>query len=231
MHQLFTRGLWGEEQKETEYGPIPMSWRTIPLGGSCSVQGGVTKGRTIDPNEALEVPYLRVANVQDGRLDLTDIKRIVIRRAELQRYLLRDKDVLLTEGGDLDKLGRGFIWRGQIPNCVHQNHIFAVRPDPNVVLPEYLAYLVQSPYGKAYFLTVAHKTTNLATINSTKLKAFPILAPPLDEQREIVSALEAIDNSLTLHERKRSALTDLFNTLLQDLMSGRVRVKAKAGAA
>ncbi|MGH7717889.1 MAG: restriction endonuclease subunit S, partial [Gemmatimonadaceae bacterium] len=103
MRQFFTWGLRGEAQKETDYGPLPSSWRTMSLGECCTVQSGVTKGRVIPREESLEVPYLRVANVQDGHLDLDEIKTIAIRRDELPRYLLRAGDVLLTEGGDFDK--------------------------------------------------------------------------------------------------------------------------------
>jgi len=228
MRQVFACGVRQGSQVESEFGPLPAEWPTVPLGTCCTVQSGVTKGRDIAANEAIEVPYLRVANVQDGHIDLSEVKTIAIRRDELARFLIRDGDVLLTEGGDLDKLGRGFIWRGQIANCVHQNHVFAVRAHRDVLLPEFLAYLVQSPYGRAYFLAVAHKTTNLATINSTKLKAFPVPLPPLDEQREIVRVLEAIDRKIDLHERKRATLQELFDTLLHDLMTGRLRVDALA---
>jgi type I restriction enzyme S subunit len=169
--------------------------------------------------------------VQDGYLDLRDIKTIVIRRNELPRYLLRDGDVLLTEGGDFDKLGRGFIWRGEVPNCVHQNHVFAVRVDRSILCPEFLAYLVQSSYGRAYFLTVAHKTTNLATINSTKLKALPVPLAPMEEQREIVRILETIDRKIEVHQRKYAVLRELFDTLLHDLMTGRIRVPESLVAA
>jgi type I restriction enzyme S subunit len=224
MRQLFTRGLRGEAQKETDYGPLPESWETSPLGSCATVQTGVTKGRAISPEDALEVPYLRVANVQDGHLDLREMKRITIRRAELDGYLLRDGDVVLTEGGDFDKLGRGFIWRGEVAICVHQNHVFAVRADRTILLPEFLAYLAQSPYGRAYFLSVAHKTTNLACINSTKLKALPVPLPALPEQHEIATALQTIDRKLAHHERKRDTLQELFKTLLHELMTGRIRV-------
>lgn len=224
MRRLFTSGTSNHPTKETDFGPAPENWPSEPLGQCCHVQSGVTKGRAIAPSEAVEVPYLRVANVQDGHLDLREIKTIAIKRKELERYLLREGDVLLTEGGDFDKLGRGFIWLGQIPNCIHQNHIFAVRPDPAKLVPDFLAYLVQSPYGKAYFLTVAHKTTNLASINSTKLKALPVLIPPKDEQQEIARILKALDRKIALHERKRATLQELFQTLLHQLMTARVRV-------
>ena len=94
---------------------------------SCSeVQTGVAKGRRLNGADTISVPYLRVANVQDGFLDLSEMKSIEIRRSELERYSLQAGDVVLTEGGDFDKLGRGFIWNGEVRCCVHQNHIFAL---------------------------------------------------------------------------------------------------------
>ena len=222
MRELFTRGLRGEAQKEIDFGLVPESWSVKLLDDCAHVQTGVTKGRKLD--DAIEVPYLRVANVQDGHLDLREIKTIQIRRNELERFLLKDGDVLLTEGGDFDKLGRGFIWRSEIAGCVHQNHVFAVRADRQQLLPEFLAYLAQSHYGKAYFLLVAHKTTNLASINSTKLKAFPVLLPKLDEQRDIVAILDAIDRKIDLHQRKRAVLEELFKSLLHKLMTGEISV-------
>jgi type I restriction enzyme, S subunit len=224
MRQLFTRGLRGQPLKQTDYGELPTSWPTPLLRECCAVQTGATKGRKIAADEAIEVPYLRVANVQDGRLDLREMKRITIRKGELDGYLLRDGDIVVTEGGDFDKLGRGFIWRSEVANCVHQNHIFAVRPDRAMLSPEYLAYLVQSPYGRSYFLAVAHKTTNLACINATKLKAFPVPVPPMDEQLEIAAILQSVDRTLTVHERKRSTLQELFKTMLHQLMTGQIRV-------
>ncbi|MET7140540.1 restriction endonuclease subunit S [Xanthomonas sp. PPL139] len=225
MSRLFTRGLRDEAQKETGFGSIPEAWTVIPLNECATVQTGAAKGRKLPEDEAVDVPYLRVANVQDGRLDLREMKTIRIRQSEIQRYRLLPGDVVLTEGGDFDKLGRGFIWRGELDFCVHQNHVFAVRPDRGQLLPEFFAYLAQSAYGKAYFLKVAHKTTNLACINSTKLKEFPVPIPPtLDEQSEIVAILDALDRKVALHREKRAVLEELFQSLLHKLMTGEIRV-------
>lgn len=224
MQHIFTHGLRGKPTRETRFGDVPANWREESLGSCCQVQTGITKGRRIPAEEAIEVPYLRVANVQDGHLDLREMKTITIRRSELVRFRLQEGDVVLTEGGDFDQLGRGFIWHGQVPDCAHQNHVFAVRTDSKRLLPEFLAYLVQSPYGKSYFLEVAHKTTNLACINSTKLKAFPTLVPDLDEQRDITAALAILDRKLAHHQQKRTALNDLFQTTLHQLMTAQTRV-------
>lgn len=148
----------------------------------------------------------------------------MIRSKEKDRYLLRKGDVVLTEGGDFDKLGRGFIWNGEIEECVHQNHIIAVRVDHSQLLPQFFAHLSQSPYGKAYFLSVAHKTTNLACVNTTKLKGFPVLLPTLAEQEEIAQVLETVSEKLTQHTQKKQSLSNLFRTLLHQLMTAQIRV-------
>ncbi|MFZ0615040.1 MAG: restriction endonuclease subunit S [Chthoniobacterales bacterium] len=235
MHKLFTEGLprrslgeggppRHEPQKQTEIGPVPESWEVVALSECAVVQTGIAKGRKVNAEEAVEVPYLRVANVQDGYLDLSEMKTITIRKNEQQRFALQDGDVVLTEGGDFDKLGRGFIWHGEIENCVHQNHVFAVRPDKEQISSEFFAYQSQSPYGKSYFLSVAHKTTNLACINTTKLKAFPVLLPPQDQQEDIVEACRSIDGKIRNATNKKNQLQDLFRTILHELMTARIRV-------
>jgi type I restriction enzyme S subunit len=224
MQHLFTHGLRGEKTKMTEFGPIPANWRIEILRDCATVQTGVAKGRKIAEHEALELPYLRVANVQDGHLDLTEMKTIRLRQSERSRFSLQDGDVVLTEGGDFDKLGRGFVWEGQIPDCVHQNHVFAVRADCKLLRPHFLAYLAQSSYGKAYFLKIAHKTTNLACINTTKLKRLPVPIPDRAEQDEIVASISTVDARTFHHESKKASLQDLFKTTLNKLMTGDIRV-------
>jgi type I restriction enzyme S subunit len=225
MHKLFTEGTRCESLKQqTPLGPVPASWSVVPLGECCQVQTGIAKGRKVNPDDAITVPYLRVANVQDGRLDLSDVKTITIRTNEFSRFSLRPGEVVLTEGGDLDKLGRGFIWNGEVPECVHQNHIFAVRPDVSRLSSEFIAYQTQSPYGKRYFLSVAHKTTNLACINTSKLKAFPVLVPTGEEQREIVSVLQLLDQRRAIAANCLAAIRSLYRTLLHQLMTAQVRV-------
>jgi type I restriction enzyme S subunit len=119
MQRLFTYGPGAEPAptKETEFGIVPEHWKIVPLETCAFVQTGAAKGRKLGDSRTVNVPYLRVANVQDGYLDLSEVKYIQIRKSEIERYSLQSGDVVLTEGGDFDKLGRGFIWRGQIPNC------------------------------------------------------------------------------------------------------------------
>jgi len=198
-------------------------WVEKPLFECATVQTGVSKGRKLNHEELISVPYLRVANVQDGYLDLHEIKEIQIRPQEKTRYTLQPGDVLLTEGGDFDKLGRGFVWNGEIADCIHQNHVFAVRVDQTKLDPHFFAYQAQSPYGKQYFLSVAHKTTNLACINTTKLKAFPVLLPPLTEQKKIAGILSTLQRAIEAQERIIQTTTELKQALMQKLFSEGLR--------
>ncbi len=96
----------------------------------------------------------------------------------------------MTEGGDFDKLGRGYVWENQIERCLHQNHIFAVRPRRDILNPGFLSFVMSSGYGRAYFTATSKQSTNLASTNSTKLRNFPIPMPDLAEQDQIVSAID-----------------------------------------
>ena len=142
-------------------------------------------------SDSVTLPYLRVANVQDGHLDLGTITEIRVPKAVARSVMLRSGDVLMTEGGDLDKLGRGTVWNGEIENCLHQNHVFAVRPDQDRLMPEYLALITQSAYARAYFESTGTKTTNLASTSSSKIRDFKIPYVNVDEQRRIIDFLDA----------------------------------------
>lgn len=163
---------------------------TFPLAQIADIAAGITLGRKTKETELVQVPYLRVANVQDGHLLLSDLKTIAATRREIEKWALKDGDLLLTEGGDLDKLGRGACWRNQVPLCIHQNHIFRVRLPADRYEPDYVSFQIASPYGKAYFLAHAKKTTGIASINQRVLGAFPLMSPPLCEQRRIAAHLK-----------------------------------------
>jgi type I restriction enzyme S subunit len=137
---------------------------------------------------------------------------------------LRYGDILLTEGGDADKLGRGTFWEEQVPGCIHQNHIFRVRFDLNRFCPQFVSFQMGSTYGKNYFLTNAKQTTGIATINRAVLSGFPILVPPIDEQISITLKLNkektqaaALQQSL---QSQLDAIDQLPAALLRQAFNG-----------
>lgn len=170
-------------------GDIPAHWSLTRLKHVAIVQTGIAKGKDNGDKETIEVPYLRVANVQDGYLKLEDVATIEISSDALARYRLQPGDVLMNEGGDFDKLGRGHVWEGQIEDCIHQNHVFAVRPIS--VDSEWLNRISGSDYAQFYFMVRSKQSTNLASISSTNLMELPLVIPPASEQKAILQFLNS----------------------------------------
>jgi type I restriction enzyme, S subunit len=202
---------------------LPNEWKVAPLSQLAAVQTGLAKNAQKAPIDPVELPYLRVANVQDGFLDLSEIKTVRIERSLAPRYLLQQGDVLFTEGGDNDKLGRGTIWQSEIPHCLHQNHIFVVRTNQTKLHPQFLSILAASRYGKAYFLKCAKQSTNLASINSTQLNEFPVLLPPIGEQQAIVDVLASWDRAIDLTTQLIAAKQQRKRGLMQELLTRKRR--------
>lgn len=197
-------------------------WVVKQLKEVAHIGSGVTKGRKLQEHETVELPYLAVSNVQDGHLNLSKVKSIRVKLAEVEKYQVLPGDFLMTEGGDPDKLGRGAIWNGEIDVCLHQNHIFRVRCKREVLLPEYLRSLVSSHYGKGYFLQVAKQTTGIASINKTQLSSFPVLVPSIDLQEDFVAKVNAIQSILLQQEAAQASAESSFQSLLYRAFGGEI---------
>jgi type I restriction enzyme, S subunit len=170
-------------------GEVPAHWEITRLKFMADVRTGVAKGRDLGDQKTIEVPYLRVANVQDGYLDLSDITTIPLLYSEMERYLLQVGDVLMNEGGDFDKLGRGYVWQGEIELCAHQNHVFAVRLF-NTDDAYWVNLVTQTAYAKQYFISRSKQSTNLASISSSNLQEWYVVMPPKQEREGIVAHVQ-----------------------------------------
>lgn len=203
---------WGVEW----LGEVPEHWEAGALRWFAAIQGGIAKGKEYGERETLTLPYLRVANVQDGYVDLSEVKDINVLASEVSRYSLKVGDVLMNEGGDNDKLGRGTVWSCEIDPCLHQNHVFAIRPEP-LLLPEWLATYTQSYPARAYFFVNSKQSTNLASISASNIMGLSLPVPPVEEQTLILSQLsaevskynqliDASNETVSLLQERRSAL-------------------------
>ena len=231
--QAVTKGIRGDRPMKDSgiewIGNIPAEWRKTQLRHCAAIKSGITLGKKYEKTDSLvERPYLRVANVQDGYVDLSVLTTIEVTQDEDLKYRLRAGDVLMTEGGDRDKLGRGCVWHGEIEPCLHQNHIFAVQTSKDTLLPEFLEYLTVSDVGRSYFDVTAIKTTNLACTSSSKVLAFTIPLPSVEEQAEIVEALNTKCAGIdALVAKKQQYLTEIENykkSLIYEYVTGKKEV-------
>jgi type I restriction enzyme S subunit len=192
----------------------------MQLGDVAEIVSGVTKGRNLEGKSTRLLPYLAVANVQDKALNLANVKMIEATEEEIKRYILKRNDLLLTEGGDPDKLGRGTLWNEELPECIHQNHVFRVRLTHTDVTPCYLNWLIGSERGKKYFLRSAKQTTGIASINMTQLRGFPLLIPPLPLQQTFATRIQAVEALKTQHRAALTELDTLFDSLQHRAFQG-----------
>lgn len=193
----------------------PMKWPEQSLENMADIVSGITKGRKTKEIELMEVPYMAVSNVKDGYIDWTTVKTILATKAEIEQYRLLPDDVLMTEGGDPDKLGRGAIIRQPLENCIHQNHIFRVRLDESVLLPSYFAEFLQHQKAKQYFLKCAKQTTGIASINMRQLKGLPILVPSQEIQLKFANFVRRVDQSKLTIQQSLDKLKVLKKALMQ----------------
>jgi type I restriction enzyme S subunit len=203
--------------------------RFVPLCTVADVVSGVAKGSDMKGKQTRVVPYIRVANVQDGFLNLSEIKEIEATERDIEKYVLQPGDILMTEGGDFDKLGRGAMWSGEVTECIHQNHIFRVRFS-NEYEPKFFEYYLRTSKVKLYFLRCAKQTTNLASINMTQLKALPIPKEGRKKQEQFVAALELIEKQIKTVKTKGEYLEQTFQALMQRAFNGELTAPERKAA-
>ena len=170
-------------------GTLPESWEWASLGDVSAIGGGIQKQPKRAPRMNA-LPFLRVANVGKGSLDLSEMHTIEVFEGEVSRYGLQRGDLLVVEGnGSPDQIGRAATWHGEIDPCVHQNHLIRVRPSL-ALLPAYLELYWNSPDASRRVQAVASSTSGLHTLSTGKLKVLPVAVPPIGEQERIVVEAE-----------------------------------------
>ena len=226
MQTLFTRGLGGEAQKETEIGPVPGSWEVVSVG---TIRERLQYGTSARCSyESTEFPVLRIPNIELGRVNDEDLKFGRFRVAEADRYRLKNGDLIfIRTNGVVERLGACAVYTGKPENALFASYLIRASLKLDHVDPHFMAYFFGSELGTS---VIAGRATPAAdgkyNLNTGTIDALPLPLPPtLEEQREIVAILEAIDRKIDLHRRKRVVLEDLFKTLLHKLMTGEIRVE------
>ncbi len=193
-----------------------LGWSEKPLECLADIVSGITKGRKTTETDLQEVPYMAVSNVKNGYIDWTTVKTILVTRQEMEQYRLLPGDILMTEGGDPDKVGRGAIIKKPLENSIHQNHIFRVRLDESELLPSFFAEYLQHQKAKRYFLGCAKQTTGIASINMRQLKALPVLLPPFFLQNEFATFAERVDQQKQTVQQSLEKLELMKKALMQE---------------
>jgi type I restriction enzyme S subunit len=228
LQELLAKGLPGRHKSYRSIyriGKVPADWSDATLGDVATVVQGIA----IDPSrtpKAHSTPYLRVANVQQGTLDLSEIKEIETSEAERKNLGLRIKDVLMVEGhANIEELGRAALVPKAAEGMVFQNHLFRVRPDADRLDPRFLTTWINSPPGRRYFKIFGGTTSGLNTVGSGQIRALRLPLPDINEQHAICDVLESLDDRIRSAEEDLDQLMNVKSALSQGLLTGRIPVK------
>lgn len=179
----------------------------------------VSYGLTVDPGRRRmteQIPYLRVANVQRGSFDLTEIKTVG-RKPEDEAFRLAVGDVLVVEGhADATQIGRAAVWLEEDSAMFHQNHLIRVRCGPGLE-PEYLSLIMNSVHGQTYFRRYAKSTSGLNTINSTVVKRYLLPVPSRETQAELVEKARIEESCLKYIARRQDHIAVMTRILLEQI--------------
>ncbi len=195
-----------------------------PIEAIAEVRGGIQKGPHRAPG-ANPVRYLTVAHVQRNRVLMDDPRFFEVTAEELERWRLLSGDVLIIEGnGSAEQIGRTALFRGEIENCVHQNHVIRIRPNQQRMLPEFLNSFLNSPAGQDAVQGQSRTTSGLRTLSVGRIKAIGVPVPPLSEQRQIVAYLdglkEQVDRFRTFQLETAKGLDAIMPSILDKAFRG-----------
>lgn len=198
---------------------LPMGWEWCRFEDVVDIQSGITKGRKLVNRALKTIPYLSVANVQRGFLNLSNVKEIELPVDELEKFGVQNDDLLITEGGDWDKVGRTAIWRDEIEYVAHQNHVFKARPFLREQSEVWLEMYLNAPFARDYFAGSSKQTTNLASINKTQLRGCFIAVPPKKEKQNIVRKVDDLmafcDQLIELLQESQITQLHLTNAIVE----------------
>ncbi len=220
LHQLFTQGLRGEPQKQTEIGPVPESWAVKPLGNYLTeAQYGIS----VKGAQTGRYAVLRMTNQQQGRISGANLQYVELTPAQFAKFRVERQDILFNRTNSLELVGRTAIFDLE-GDFVFASYLIRLRTDAARLRPCFLNHYFNWDETQVRLKSIATRAVSQSNISATRLRGFPVPVPSPEEQDEIVTNIDCVDRKLTAHRRKHAAFTALFRTLLHQLMTAQLRV-------
>lgn len=220
MHKFFTEGLRNEPQKQTEIGPVPKSWDVVPLGELLTL---TQYGMSIKGNPEGKYPILRMTNQVDGQIVCNKLQYVDIDKNEFYRFKMKRGDVLFNRTNSLELVGRTAI-HDIAGKFVFASYLIRIRTDKERLSPFFLNLDFNRDETQARLKSIATRAVSQSNISATRLKSFLVPLPSLIDQTEIVAQAQDLDRKIAVHQTRKTVLNDLFNSLLHQLMTAKIRV-------
>jgi type I restriction enzyme S subunit len=208
-------------QHEGYYLPDGWCWTTVDEITEQCQYGSSAK----TSEDAVGLPVLRMGNIRDGRLDVTDLKYLPTDHEEFPKLLLREGDLLFNRTNSAELVGKSAVYTGVPFPCSYASYLVALRLGA-ACNPKYLCFYLNSHYGRLWVRSVVSQQVGQANVNSTKLRALCFPLAPLNEQRRIVAKMEELfsdlDAGVAALERARANLKRYRAAVLKAAVEGRL---------
>jgi type I restriction enzyme S subunit len=173
-------------------------------------------------------PILRIPNISEGRLKLSDLKYSELSEEDKQKYSLEEGDILIVRtNGTPEYVGRTVVFPETENDFAFASYLIRIRLDSSKILPKYFSAYLNSPFGRSRLNELIRTSAGNYNLGVKSLKTLSIPVPPLDDQREIAEKLSVVDEKIQQEEEYREKLEELKKGLMQDLLTGEVRVEGK----
>lgn len=221
LRELFTRGLRGEPQKETEIGPVPESWQVIPLGSLGKIGNGSTPKKSVPAYwDGGAFPWLTSAKVYDRDIAAADQFVTETALKECHLPIVKPGAVLVAITGQGKTLGHCAVLRTK---ATVSQHLAYLQTDTAKADAGFVRGYLETQYEYLRQVASGGGSTKGA-LTCAFLRTLPIPLAGMAEQREIVAILDVLDRKIELYRKKRAVLEELFRALLHQLMTGEIRV-------
>lgn len=223
MQELFTKGIGHTAFQDTRVGRAPEGWKLRKIGDIAEVTklAGFEFTEYFEYTDAGEVIALRAINIKNEKIDLTDIQRITKQVSDqLPRSKVNAGDVLITYIG---------AYIGDVL-LIKESNLYHLAPNvakitPHLgVKPEFLEIVLRSDFVKRQYKKLTALTAT-PSLTMTQIRKIDILIPNEIEQRKIASIILNINKKLDIERHHRHNLEKLKTGLMQDLLTGKKRVK------
>jgi type I restriction enzyme S subunit len=216
LAKLVLKGIGHTKFQNSPVGHIPSGWQVARIGKVGEVQLGRQRAPQYQTGKHSR-PYLRVANVFDGYLDLSDVLEMDFDDQDFERYALKEGDILLNEGQSRELVGRSCMYRGEIEGCCFQNTLIRFRASDRL-LPEYAHGYFRLAFYSGVFAKVARQTTSIAHLGAGRFAKLPMPVPSMPEQWDIVNQLEVLNGAVCDLEQHLAVLSSLKKKLIDELL-------------
>ncbi|HPP30165.1 MAG TPA: restriction endonuclease subunit S [bacterium] len=211
----------GRKLKNTEIGEIPDDWKVVKLGEVCEkIEYGLSK----KGEKKGQVPILRMNNIGDGKITITDIQYVDLTPDEFKKFKLEKGDVIFNRTNSIDLVGKTALFNLD-GDFIYASYLLRLKLFRNLLFPEFLNFYFNWDKIQNSLKKLASRGASQVNISATRLSTFPLPLPSLPEQKEIAEILNVVDEKIDIEKRKKTLYEEVFKSLLNKIISGEIDVE------